>query len=95
MNKVFIATIIAIILPLTAYAAPGEEQRSRGSHVERIQKIAKKLDLTKEQESKLAIILKEQHQKHKALKKQTHEKMKQLLTGEQMEKMNSRFVSAI
>ena len=82
---------MALALPLTVSAMPGEGEGAGagngGKHANRLEKMAKKLDLTDDQKAKLEVIFKEQHAKHKALREETRERMSQVLTAEQMEKM--------
>lgn len=80
---------MALALPLTVSALPGENAASgpAGKHANRLEKLAKKLDLTDDQKAKLEVIFKEQHAKHKALKEETRERLSKVLTAEQMEKM--------
>ena len=82
---------MALALPLTVSAMPGEGEGAGagngGKHANRLEKMAKKLDLTDDQKAKLEVIFKEQHAKHKALREETRERMSQVLTAEQMEQM--------
>ena len=89
MNKKLIILAMALALPLTVSAMPGEGAGAGngGKHANRLEKMAKKLDLTDDQKAKLEVIFKEQHAKHKALREETRERMSQVLTAEQMEKM--------
>lgn len=87
MNKKMIIMAMALVLPLTVSAAPGEAAGPGGKHANRLEKLTKKLDLTDDQKAKLEVIFKEQHAKHQALKKETRERMSQVLTAGQMEKM--------
>ena len=56
---------IALALPLTVSAMPGEGTGSGGKHANRLDKMTKKLNLTEDQKTKLDLIFKEQHAKHK------------------------------
>ena len=88
MNKKMIIMAMAIALPLTVSAMPGEGPGSEGGkHANRLEKMAKTLNLTDDQKAKLEAIFKEQHAKYKALRKETSERMSEVLTAEQMEKM--------
>jgi len=88
MNKKLIVLTLALALPLTVSAMPGEGAGGGGGkHGNRLERMAKKLDLTDDQKAKLEVIFKEQHAKHKALKEETRERMSHILSAEQMEKM--------
>ena len=87
MNKKIIIMAMAIALPLTVSAMPGEGAGPGGKHANRLEKLTKKLDLTDDQKAKLEVIFKEQHAKHKALREETRELTNQVLTAEQKEKM--------
>ena len=78
---------MALALPLTVSAFPGEGAGPGGKHANRMEKLTKKLDLTDDQKAKLEVIFKEQQAKRKALTEETHERMSEVLTAEQMEKM--------
>ena len=87
MNKKMIIMAMALTLPLTVSAMPGEGAGPGGKHANRLEKLTKQLDLTVDQKAKLEVIFKEQHAKHKALKEETRERMNQILNAEQKEKM--------
>jgi len=88
MNKKLIVLTLALALPLTVSAMPGESAGGGGGrHGNRLERMAKKLDLTDDQKAKLEVIFKEQYAKHKALKEETRERMSHILSAEQMEKM--------
>ena len=87
MNKKIIIMAMALALPLTVSAFPGEGAGPGGKHANRLEKMAKKLDLSDDQKAKLEVIFKEQHEKHQALRKETRERISEILTAEQIEKM--------
>jgi Spy/CpxP family protein refolding chaperone len=87
MNKKIITMAMVLALPLTVFAMPGEDNGAGGKHANRLEKMAKKLDLTDDQKAKLDVIFKEQHAKQKALRKETRELVNHVLTAVQMEKM--------
>ena len=82
-----IVMAMALALPLTVSAFPGEGAGPAGKHANRMEKLTKKLDLTDDQKAKLEVIFKEQHVKYKAVKEETQKRMSEVLTAEQMEKM--------
>jgi len=89
MNKKFIIIAIALSLPLTVAAFPGEGMGFGGKGVNRIERLAEKLELTDDQKSKLEVILKEQRAKQQVIRDETHDRMGKILTGEQMEQMQN------
>ena len=90
MNKKIITIIaLALAFPLTVAAFPGGHDgggRHRGNKVEYL---AKQLDLNAEQKSKLEVIFKEQQEKREALRQETRLRMQEVLTAEQMTKLDA------
>lgn len=86
MRKIlFIAAILA--LPLTAFAYPGENDY--GQPVDhKLEHLNKLLQLSPEQKTKLEAIFKEQHEKFRAIHEESHSRMKEVLSPEQMQKMD-------
>jgi len=88
MNKKIITIALALALPLTVAAYPGDKGDFEGHHGNRVERLAKKLDLNAEQKSKVEVIFKEQHEKLKAIHEETHARLQEVLTKEQMTKMD-------
>ncbi|HEY8034370.1 MAG TPA: hypothetical protein VIF37_02130 [Methylobacter sp.] len=88
MNQKIIAIALAFSLPLTAAAFPGDKCDSDGHRANRIERLTKSLGLTDEQKTKLEAIFKEQKDKSKIIHEETHTRMQQVLTKEQMTKMD-------
>ncbi|MCR8921510.1 hypothetical protein NO559_01930 [Dasania sp. GY-MA-18] len=75
-------TFIAIaVLSLPSYA---HSDRNPEQHMD---KLAKRLELNEQQQQQVAAILKQSHEQHKALKESTHEQLSNVLSAEQLEKM--------
>jgi protein CpxP len=88
MNKKIITIALALALPLTVAAYPGDKGDFEGHHGNRVERLAKKLDLNAEQKSKVEVIFKEQHEKLKAIHEETRARLQEVLTKEQMAKMD-------
>ena len=91
MNKKIVTTVIALILPLTVAAFPGSGSgggRFEGHRGERMERLAETLNLTEDQKSKLQVIFKEQRAKHEAIHQETRARMQEVLSAEQMAKMD-------
>ncbi|MGZ5012747.1 MAG: Spy/CpxP family protein refolding chaperone [Methylobacter sp.] len=88
MNKKIITIALALALPLTVAAAPGDKGDFEGDHANRVERLAKNLDLNAEQKSKVEVIFKEQHEKLKAIHEETRARLQAVLTKEQMTKMD-------
>ena len=78
---------MALLLPLTVTAFPGGGMGHGEKGVNRIERLAEKLDLTDDQKSKLEVVLKEQRAKQQVIRDETQERMGKILSNEQMEKM--------
>ncbi|MBE0436783.1 MAG: Spy/CpxP family protein refolding chaperone [Methylomicrobium sp.] len=91
MNKKIIAIAMALALPLTAAAFPPGSGKGdmEGRHGQRIERLAKDLDLTEEQRTQLESIFKEQHEKYRAIHEETRGRMQEVLNEEQMQKMEA------
>jgi len=89
MNKKIITIALALVLPLTIAAFPGEGGGGpKGNHANRVERLAKKLDLTPEQKIKVEAIFKQQKQKFEAIRKESRARMEDVLTAEQVEKLD-------
>jgi protein CpxP len=91
MNKKIITIAIALALPLTVAAMPGAEKEGfEGGyrHGEKMERMAKELNLNEEQKTKMDALFKEQHEKYKSLHEETRTRLKEILTPEQMQKMD-------
>ncbi len=88
MNKRIATLAIALTLPLTVAAFPGgggHFERHRGDKLERL---AKKLDLSDEQKSQLEVIFIEQQEKFDTVRQETHARMQEILSSEQIAKLD-------
>lgn len=84
-KNLFLAAILA--LPLTASAYPSENDY--GQPVDhKLEHLNKLLQLSPEQKTKLEAIFKEQHEKFRAIHEESHSRMKEVLSPEQMQKMD-------
>ena len=63
MNKKIITIALALALPLTVAAFPGDEGDFVGHHANSVERLTKSLDLTAEQKTKLEALFKEQEEK--------------------------------
>lgn len=90
MNKKIISIALALVLPLTVAAFPGDQDGDhfKGHQGDRIERLSKKLDLTPEQSSQLTQIFQEQQAKREALRLETDQRMQTVLTPDQMIKYN-------
>lgn len=87
MNKKIITIALALALPLTAAAFPGGHDGGfKGHKGDRIEHLAKKLDLSNEQKDQLKQVFEEQQAKREALHQETEQRMQTVLTPEQMAK---------
>jgi|LAHU01.1.fsa_nt_gb protein CpxP len=87
MNKKILFLSIAITLPLTAFAVPGEGHVDGAHpHGRGIEQLSKALELTQDQQSRLQGIFNQQHEKILALHTESLAAIKQVLTTEQLAK---------
>ncbi|MBL6987297.1 MAG: periplasmic heavy metal sensor [Methylobacter sp.] len=92
MNKKIITIALALALPLSVAAFPGSNDSGNHSDNRRANKVehlAKQLDLNAEQKSKLEAIFKEQHEKREALRQEARLRMQEVLSSEQMTKLDN------
>ncbi len=90
MNKKIIFIALALALPLTVAAFPGS---SNGDHFDdrrgdKVERMAKQLDLNAEQKSKLEVIFKEQQEKREAIRQKSRLRIQEVLSSEQMTKLD-------
>ncbi|MGZ8237241.1 MAG: hypothetical protein ACXW00_03505 [Methylobacter sp.] len=90
MNKKIIMIAMALALPLTVAAMPGtDKENDEGSHYgNRMERMTKELNLNEEQKTKMNALFKEQHEKYKTIHEETRVRLKEILTPEQMTKMD-------
>ena len=89
MKKLLTVVALGLAIPLVATAVPpGPEGQVGWRHSQKIERLTKELNLTDEQKSQLDTIFKEQRAKHKALREEGRTRMKEVLTDEQMQKMD-------
>lgn len=87
MNRKVITIALALALPLAAAAFPGGHEGDFNGHKgDRVEHLAKKLDLSAEQKAQLKQVFEEQHAKREALRLETEQRMQTVLTPEQMAK---------
>ncbi|MGR9054065.1 MAG: Spy/CpxP family protein refolding chaperone [Gammaproteobacteria bacterium] len=87
MNKKIVVTVMALALPLAVVAFPGGGGHFKGPG-HRLEWMAEKLDLTAEQKDKLEVIFKDEREKLQVIRKETHSRMQEVLTPEQMTKLD-------
>ena len=87
MHKKIITLALALALPLTVAAFPGDNGGFEGHHANRVERLTKNLDLTPEQKTKVETIFKEQEEKFKIIHEETQKRLQEVLTKEQMTKM--------
>lgn len=88
MNKKILTITLALALPLTVAAFPGADspENFHGHKGDRVERLAKELDLSVEQKLKLQDIFKVEHEKREALRQETHQQIGEVLSPEQMAK---------
>ncbi|MCK9608963.1 MAG: hypothetical protein M0R33_21210 [Methylomonas sp.] len=87
MNKKIITIVLALALPLTVAAFPGGHDGDfKGHKGDRVERLAKKLDLSTEQKEQLKQVFDEQQAKREALRQETDQRMQTVLNPEQMAK---------
>jgi periplasmic protein CpxP/Spy len=87
MNKKIITLALALTIPLTVAAFPGDMGDFKGHHAHRIEKMTKNLDLTVDQKTKVEALFNKQEEKFKAIHEETQAGLQKILTKEQMTKM--------
>jgi Spy/CpxP family protein refolding chaperone len=88
MNKKIITLALALALPLTVAAYPGDKGDFEGHHANRVERLTKNLELTPEQKTKVEAIFKEQEEKLKIVHEETHKRLQEVLTKEQITKLD-------
>jgi protein CpxP len=91
MNKKIITIAIALALPFAASAVTGTDKEGfEGGyrHGEKMERMAKELNLNEEQKTRMDALFKEQHEKYKKIHEETRARLKEILTPEQMQKMD-------
>ena len=88
MNKKIITLALALALPLTVAAYPGDKGGFEGHHANRVERLTKNLDLTTEQKTKVEAIFKEQEEKLKIIHEETHKRLQEVLTKDQITKLD-------
>jgi periplasmic protein CpxP/Spy len=86
VNKVLIGLILALTIPMTAFAEP---EMMDGMAQKRTEHMTKMLSLTDEQKPKVEAILKTEMEKMKAVHEETKNSLKEVLTPEQMTKFET------
>lgn len=85
MNKKVLIVASALLLPLSAFAFPGEGNYDTPPE-HKLDHMSKELLLSPEQKTKLEAIFKEQHEKFRAIHEESHNRLKEVLTPEQLTK---------
>lgn len=85
MNKLLMALLLALCVPLTVFAEPDDG----GFAEKRVERLTKELSLNSEQKTQVETILNEQQQKFKAVREETHASIKAVLTPEQATKFDA------
>ena len=88
MNKKIITLALALALPLTVAAYPGDKGDFEGHHANRVERLTKNLELTPEQKTKVEAIFKEQEEKLKIVHEETHKRLQEVLTKDQITKLD-------
>jgi protein CpxP len=88
MNKKIITLALALALPLTVAAYPGNKGDFDGHHANRVEHLTKNLELTPEQKTKVEAIFKEQEEKLKIIHEETHKRLQEVLTKDQITKLD-------
>jgi periplasmic protein CpxP/Spy len=88
MNKKLVSLALALALPLSAAAFPGDAGHFEGHRGDKVERLAKELNLSAEQKSKLEVIFKDQREKFSAIRQETRARMQQELNAEQMTKLD-------
>jgi len=88
MNKKHTIIALALALPLTvtAYAGGKGPDHFGGHQGDRVERLAKKLDLTADQKTKLEDIFKREHEKFAAIHQETNQEVQGVLNPDQMAK---------
>ena len=85
MNTKIAIIVAALALPLTVAAFPGGQPGDSEEHrVQRVERLAEKLDLNAEQKTQVTQIFQQQREKQEALRQETHQRLQEVLSPEQM-----------
>ncbi|MGJ0429888.1 hypothetical protein [Methylobacter sp.] len=85
MNKKILFLSLAMTLPVTALAVPGQgHAESWHHHGHGVEQLSKALELTKDQQAKLEGIFSQQREKIQALHDESQAAIKQVLTTQQL-----------
>ncbi|MEI6335709.1 MAG: hypothetical protein WCS87_14215 [Methylococcaceae bacterium] len=89
MNKKIITlALLALALPLTVVAFPGDKGGFEGHHANRVEHLSKRLDLTTEQKTKVEALFKAQDEKLNSIHEETQARLQEILTKEQITKLD-------
>lgn len=88
MNKKILTIALALSLPLAVAASAGDKGPDdfAGHRGDRVERLAKELDLTAEQKVQLQAVFQQEHEKRKAMREETHSQIQGLLNQDQMVK---------
>ncbi|MCX7097824.1 MAG: hypothetical protein NTV43_07975 [Methylococcales bacterium] len=87
MNKKTIILALALALPLTASAFPGDQPDIEARHANRVEHLTKSLDLTPEQQTKVKDLFADEATKLKAIHEETQNRLHEILSKEQLVKL--------
>ncbi len=83
-QSILAATMAAVTISLSAFAFA----QSGGEHRPRMEQMLENLQLDETQMQSVKDIMQESHDQHEALREATHARLAEILTEEQMEKLN-------
>ena len=86
MKKILIVIALAVSLPL-AFAASNAGEGGHRGHAAHWDRMAESLNLTEEQRAQIRSFFEEQRAEREALRERMHAKMADVLTPEQLQKM--------
>ncbi len=89
MNKKIITlALLALAVPFTFAAFPGDRGDFEGHHANRVEHLSKRLDLTPEQKTKVEALFTVQDEKLKNIHEETQTRLQEILTKEQLTKLD-------
>ncbi len=90
MNKRIVTITLVLFLPLTVLAFPGGKgcNRKENHHGDRVEHMAKQLDLNANQKNKLEVIFNEKHKRHEAMRREIRLRIQKVLSSEQMARLD-------
>lgn len=86
MHKSIIALALALALPVTVMAGPGEKGGYEDHHAARLEHMTQELGLSADQKTKLEGVFNDSREKFKAIHEQMKKQIEGILTKEQLAK---------